>query len=514
MMTKKITGYILLLTSVSFNAAFAQKVALEYPFKFSSNKFKTMDNAVNLLAEDGVYNLSMIIHDKKKADYIELDKNLKIVSSFSLPAKQVSFSKYDIIGGEYNMQHVGSFALPSSGIFNFVYSLQFHGNPAKESFMATTVDFNNKTVTDKEIIARDGKEITLQSFSDDGHFYCVRANNKDEQLVFHLVDREGKLTKKSVPFKVPDGKKKDRNSIAEYLGNAALIKNNEEPDLEAGTADAKMYYNSNGIAFVVNDGASPTHLILFDKNTLALTETFINHSAEFPGTDKDKSEVNSYLFNDQIFSVIVNKSNLVVAMYGLDGALINKQEINEGNMNTVLASSVEYEERNGKKVKEEQIDDFSKLLKALQKQTTGITVGTTIDKNYVLTIGTYEPIVRVSSSGSVGTTRFENHPGGGGSSLPAGNGTYANTYYTPGISSYSKSSNEFKKMSFRMMTDGKSFINKKSKNSKTLRDQIQDFIEGKSNSMRKQFAIGDKQYFGYYDFDTDAYYIELIPIKK
>ena len=473
-----------------------------------------MANAVNLVADESMDHLSMIIHDKKKANYIELDKNLKIVSSFSLPTKDVSFSKYDIISGEYDMQHVGSFALPSSGIFNFVYSLQFHGNPAKESFIATAVDFNKNTVTDKEIIERDGKEITLQSFSDDGHFYCVRANNKDEQLVFYLFDREGKLTKKSIPFKVPDGKKKDRNSITEYLGNAALIKNDEEPDLQAGTADAKIYYNSNGIAFVVNDGASPTHLMIFDKNTLALKETFINHSGEFSGADKDKPEVNSYLSNGKIFSVIVNKSNLVVAEYGLDGMLINKQEINEGNMSTVLASPIEYEERKGTKVKEEQIDDFSKLLKIFHKQTAGITVGTTNDKNYVVTIGTYEPIVQISSSGSVGTTRFENHPGGGGSSLPAGNGTYANTYYTPGISSYSKSSNYFKKTSFRMMSDGNSFIDKKSKNSKTLRDQIQDFIEGKSNIMRKQFAIGDKQYFGYYDFKTDEYYIELISIKK
>lgn len=65
-----------------------------------------------------------------------------------------------------------------------------------------------------------------------------------------------------------------------------------------------------------------------------------------------------------------------------------------------------------------------------------------------------------------------------------------------------------------MMTDGNSFITKKSKKSKTLRDQIQDFMDGKSNIMRKQFAIEDKQYFGYYDFETDEYYIEKVPIKK
>ena len=512
-MIKKITRYILLLTFMSCNTVYAQKGAFEYPFKFSSTRFKTVANAVNLLADKGVDHLSMIIHDKKKADYIEFDKNLKIVSSFSLPAKDVSFSKYDIIAGDYDMQHVGSFALPASGIFNFVYSLQLHGNPAKESFMATTVDFNKKSATDKEIIERNGQEITLQSFSDDGHFYCVRANNKEEQLVFYLFNSEGKLTKKSIPFKVPVGKKKDRNSITEYLGNAALIKNNEEPDIEQGTAEAKIYFNSTGIVFVVNDGASPTHLIKFDKNTLALKETFIDHSSLFPDADKNKSAANSYLSEEKLFSVIVNKNDLVVAEYRLDGVLVNKQEINEENMHTVLSSPIKYEERKGAKVKEDQIDNFSKLLKVLHNQSTGITVGTTKDNNYVITIGTYEPIM--ISSATVGRTSHstEGNRGGVGPSLPAGN-NYINAYYTPGISTYSKSSNYFKKTTFRIMTDGNSFINRKSKHSKTLRDQIQDFMEDQSKNMRKQFAIGEKQYLGYYDSNTNAYYIENIPVKK
>ena len=506
-MVKKLVSYILLLTLLSGNTVYAQKGKFEYPFKFSSKQFKTMANAVNLLADKGVDHLSLIIHDKKKADYIELDKNLKIVSSFSLPAKNVSFSKYDIIGGEYDMQHVGNFASPASGRFNFVYSLQLHGNPAKESFIATAVDFNKKTATDKEIIERNGQEITLQSFSMEGHFYCVRANNKEEELVFYLFDREGKLKKKSIPFKVPVGKKKDRNSITEYLGKAALIKENEEPDIEEGTATAKVYFNSDEIVFVINEGASPTHLINFDKNTLALKETFIDHSSLFSNADKDKSTVNSYLSEEKLFTVIVNKNDLVVAEYGLDGVLVNKQAINEESMHTVLSSPIKYEEKKKGKVKEEEIENFSTLLKILHSQSTGITAGITQDKNYVITIGTYEPIM-VSSTGS-GRITFDNYSKGGGY---VGNNTYAN--YTPGISTYSKSSNFFKKTTFRIMMEGNSFTNRKSKHSSTLRDQIQDFMEDKSKIMRKQFAIGEKQYLGYYDFDTNAFFIENIPIKK
>jgi hypothetical protein len=512
-MIKKITGHILLLTFLSFNTVFAQKQVFNYPFKFANKAFRSIANAVNLLADDSVDHLAMIIHDKKKADYIELDKNLKIVSSFSLPVKEVSFHKYDYVGGKYRQEHVGSFAQRSSGTFNFVYSLTINGDPAKQTYISETVDFNNKTVTEKEIIERNEKELTLQTFTDDGHFYCIRANDKDEELVFYIFDREGNLTKKNIPFKVPAGKKKNRNSISEYLGNAALIKNNDEPDLEAGTASAKIFYNSNGIVFVINDGASPTHLMRFDTKSMVLKENFIDHNNEFSGTDKNKPEVNSYLSDDKIFSVIVNKNNLVVAEYSLDGILVKKQEINEGNMNTVLASPIESVVRKGTKVNEDQVDDFSKLLKDFSKKTPGITVSSSNDSSYVITVGTYEPIVTVSS-GSSASTHFENHIGGGGSSLSAGNGSYFNTYYTPGVSSYSKSTNYFKKTSFKIMTDDNSFTTKKSKNTQTLRDQIQEYIDGKSIFMRKQFAIGEKQYLGYNDSKADEYVIESIPIKK
>ena len=48
----------------------------------------------------------------------------------------------------------------------------------------------------------------------------------------------------------------------------------------------------------------------------------------------------------------------------------------------------------------------------------------------------------------------------------------------------------------------------------TVGDQIKDYMDDKSKKIRKQFSIGDQQYFGYYDKDVELYIIENIPIRK
>ena len=492
---------------------FSQKAVFNYPFKFEKKAFKDQDNAAYLITDESLDKLAMVIHDNKKADYIQLDKNLKVVSKFTSNVNEAIFNKYDSYTARYKEHFVGSSGSSSTGIFNFIYSVALNNNPDKQFYAVETVDFNNKSIKDKEIIERSKNESTLITFTEEGRFYCLKANNEEEQLILYVFNENGELIKKTVPFKVPDGKGKSRNSLTEYLGNASFIRNKEEHGLESGISDSKIFYNSKNISFVINDGASPTHLVNLDYKTMVLTEKFIDHSNEFFQVKKDKPVVKSYLVNDKIFSFIVNSNNLILAEYSTAGQLIQKQEINADNMEKVIASDITSVVKKKKGTEDEVIDDFSKLLKALHSKDPGITVSDEGNDTYIISLGTYEPIIE--SQSTVGRTHFSTEGfSGGDHSMAIGNGNYINTYYTPGISSYSKSSMYYKSISFKMKVTAGTFNARKTRTAKPLGDQIREYMDDKPQYLNNQFAIGDKQYYGYYDGDTEEYVIENILIKK
>ena len=292
-----------------------------------------------------------------------------------------------------------------------------------------------------------------------------------------------------------------------------MIKEDEEAGMESGSQSAKLFDYKDKMVFVVNDAASPTHLISIDKITFKTTEKFIDHGPVLNAEAKEKSYVNSFLSEDKLFALLLDKKNIQVAVYDVsNGKLLKKQEITETNMSSVLAQMPLAEQRKGDKKTESEVTDFPKLIKALTKGTEGLTVAKNALGQYIVTAGTYD-YLPVSTGGGVGRTSFSSSPGAGAIAMSPG--TFAN--YTPGNPIYTSGlANFYKSTSFKFILDGSNLNVAKGKVPASINDQIKNYMDEVNNrgQASKQFTFGDQQYYGYYDRDVEAYIIEKISIIK
>jgi gamma-glutamyltranspeptidase len=91
-------------------------------------------------------------------------------------------------------------------------------------------------------------------------------------------------------------------------------------------------------------------------------------------------------------------------------------------------------------------------------------------------------------------------------------------YYTPGIPMHTTAlANYYNSTYFKILLNPATLVaTTKGKIPVSINDQIKDYMDDtdKKATAKKQFAIGDKQYFGYYDRDSKEYIIENIMILK
>jgi hypothetical protein len=122
-------------------------------------------------------------------------------------------------------------------------------------------------------------------------------------------------------------------------------------------------------------------------------------------------------------------------------------------------------------------------------------------------------LLQFQQVGSTGRTYFSSSPGA--NSMALSPGTYAN--YIPGTPIYTTGiANYYKSTSFKLILDPGNLNITKGKLPPSVNDQIKDYMDeaDSKRSARKQFFIGDKQYYGYYDKKAEVYIIENIPISK
>ena len=489
----------------------AQKNVLSFPFEFEKAYLQKKDYDAYFVADNSLDKIPFVLHDNKKAEYVMLNSDFKVESKFTTDIKKTVFN-------EFSEKYLGGAGLPGGNIFHFVYDVtiyKYYGITSKTThkYMVETVDFKSKSVSQKDLMEKPKDEDELLSFSNHGSFYFITTNDETSELIFYSLDGKGNVSKKNVPINIPEGKSKSRNKLSEYLSRTKLINEYEEVGLESSTQFSKLFDYKDRLVLVVNDNASPTHMISIEKSSFKTTEKFVDHSQISDMEGKDKTYVNSFLSGDKLFSLVLDKKNIQLAIYNAtNGALLKKQEINEANIESAPAKSPSTEERKGKKISEKPVTDFSKLLKALAKGTEGLAVTTNSQGQYVVTIGTYDPIA-VASGGGAGRTTFSSSPGS--NSIALSPGTYAN--YVPGTPIYTSGiANYYKSTSFKMILDPQNLNIAKGKLPESVNDQIKDYLDearGKWEA-RKQFFKGDKQYYGYYDKNEEAYIIENIFISK
>jgi hypothetical protein len=492
-------------------SSIAQKPVISYPFKFEKSYLQRKKYDAYFLTDNSIGKVPFVLHDNKKAEYVMLDKNFKVEQKFSADIKKTIFDEFD-------EEYLGGAGMPGTSVFHFVYKVTsriYFGVGAKTtvSYKYETVDFANKLITQKEFIDMEKGEDPLVSYSNFGTYYSFTTNDKSGNLSLHTLNGSGKVETKLIPFNIPDATGKGRNKLSGYLENIKLIKEDEEAGMESGSQSAKLFDYKDKMVFVVNDAASPTHLISIDKITFKTTEKFIDHGPVLNAEAKEKSYVNSFLSEDKLFALVLDKKNIQVAVYSVSsGKLLKKQEITESNMSSVLAQMPLAEQRKGGKKTESEITDFQKLLKALTKGTEGLTVAKNGIGQYIVTAGTYD-YLPVVTSGGVGRTSFSSSPGA--SAISMSPGTFAN--YTPGTPIYTSGlANFYKSTSFQFILDEVQLSVAKGNVPTSTNDQIKNFMDEANNRglASKQFSIGSQQYYGYYDRDAEAYIIEKISIIK
>ncbi len=500
----KLTATSLLLACLAPAFLHAQKRMCSYPFEFEKSLLQRGDYDAYFLDNQKENSFALVLKDKKKVDYLLMDSKFKVTA-------KISSDIHSTIFGEADYYYSGGTV--SGNEYHFVYG-------GRSGIEIEHVDFNKKTLNYKKLLEFPKEEKSLTSFNADNVYYALTANDKAGTLNFYIIDDKGNLTTKNVPFNIPGGVDKKRNKLSTYLANMRLFKSEEEPDLSSAVVDAKLFTYPGKFEFVINNSDNPTHIVTIQLPSLSVQEKFIAYDGIVPAGEKGDVYVSSFEKNQKLFSLILNKKNIRLAVHDLQtGSLVNKYEINEENGEQYFAQTPIAEKRLGKKEDAKEVIDIKKLIKALTKGTEGVMVTENKTGQLVVTIGTFGPIqLRTGSTGGGWqggwqTTTLSGSP----SSLPSVS-TNWNPYmsYRMGTPTYTTdAARYYTKTYFKILLDPTTLKTTKGNVPEPVADQIKDYIEtiDKKAKATNQFSIAKEQYYGYYDKDAKAYVIDQIRIN-
>ena len=388
------------------------------------------------------------------------------------------------------------------------------------TYMEETVDFDSKTISAKKIFDIPGEEQLLVSFCDHNHYFTITADKKTSDLHFYQVLANGEAAAHPIHFDIPAGVSKDKNELTKYLANLKVIREGEEPGLDVATSSAKLFCYADKLVFTINDGDKPTHLFSADLTSFTGTSAFIDHSALVEKENRGKSYVSSFLKNDKVFALILNKKDIKIGVYKAgDGSLINKVVIDGDDGMDMLAEPPVAETRMGKARKDQDVDNLKKVIRAFTNGTEGLTVGTNKNGQFVLQVGTYDLIPMNTGGPTMGHYQggFEPNPSyQGQQNVEKYTWNPAHTY-VPGSSGYMATSARYYKTTyFKLLLDPNALKPVHGVAPALVGDQVKDYIDDSDKRAKaaKQFAMADRQYYGYYDRDGLTYVIEEISIRK
>jgi hypothetical protein len=504
---KHLIFFALFLAFISKN--FAQRSVLSYPFEFEKSFLQKSDYDAYFLDNKDAQSFAFILKDNKKADYVLADKHFKVISKFTKKIDETIFSH----DGE---KYLGGTA--TNNVYHYLYKVfdkKFMST--KITYMEETIDFDNKQVSTKKAFEISKEEKLLLSFSDNNRYFSITANKKGGDLNFYVITPNGDAATKNVHFTIPPGKDKKKDEMTEYLAGIKMIKQNEEPGLETANSSAKLYSYPDKLVFSINDGDDPTQLVTVDLNTFFAQEKFIDHSSLIEKGKHDKSYVSSYLKDNKLFTLILNKKDIKIAIYdATSGDLLNSQIINDGSSLNELAETPVAETRKGKKTSEKEVADIRKIIKAFTRGTEGIAVSTNQAGQYVLKVGTYDPI----QVGGGGQWMGGYEPGPAAPTVIAPQMPYSYNpylYYVPGSSGYTTvNARYYTSTYFKMLLDQSSLKTAKGKIPASVGDQVKDYMNDADQKAKavKQFEMSGNQYYGFYNKDSKVYEVDQIMIKK
>jgi hypothetical protein len=493
---------ILILTGLLPAMLSAQKRMCSYPFEFEKSFLQRSDYDAYFLDNQKQESFALILKDNKKADYVLLNKQFKVVAKVASDIKSTVFDEddYTYAGGT-----------STGNEYHFVYS-------GKDGFQMETVNFDTKAVGHKKIFALTKQEKALTSFTSENRFFALTTNDKSNELTLYTVNERGELATKVLPFTIPAEVEKSRNKLSTYLSRLRVMKSEEEPDFSNAVVDAKLFNYPDHFDFVINDKDNPTHVVSVQLPGLQVQEKFIPYEGIVPANEKGNVYVSSFEKNGKIFSLLLNKKNIRLAVHDLSsGSLLNKYEINEDKGAELFVQAPVTERRYGKREDAKDVDDVKKLIKMLTRGTEGVMVTENKTGQLVVTIGTYD-LIPISTGGGgggwVGGWQNTMATSANGSVRPVQTWN-PNMYYRPGTPTYTTTSARYYTTTyFKLMLDPTTLKTTRGRLPRPVAEQVKDYLESvdKKAKATNQFCIGKDQFYGYYDSDAKAYVIDQIKI--
>lgn len=486
------------------STAHAQKKVLGYPFQFEKSFLAKGQYSTEFLdnPEDSAF--ALILKDNKKVEYAWLSKSFKVIGKVPTPIGNTILDQ--------NAEHyVGGTARGSE--YHFIYQ-------AKSEFSMETVDFNSKTVSHKKMFELPSSEKFLCSISDHNAYYCVTADDKAGNIVLHTIDATGTLSQKDITYPIPSW---GSHKLSEYLAGIKGIKSEEDPELSTSIHSAKLFSRPGDLRFIVNKGDHPTQVFSINIADFSTNDRSIDEGSLVSSEDKGKVYVSSYVRDTILYSLILNKKSIRIAIQDLaSGRMLNHIEITDDAGLNLLAETPITERRMGNHVDAKDVDDLKKVIRAFTKGTEGIMVSQMPNGRLVLTAGTYDPI-KMQTGGSgpqyMGGFQPSGSPAVYNAPITSSGAVYMAynpyMYMLPGRPAFTTTSARYYTTTyFRLLLDPVTFRPVKGQVRRPVADQIKDYVDDtdKKSKATNQFAIGKNQYYGFYDRDAQEYVIEQIHI--
>jgi hypothetical protein len=492
---------LLALVSLSMLTSHAQKTVLTYPFQFEKSFMAKGQYDCYFLNSAADSSFALILKDNKKVEYIHLNRSFKVIDKVSEPINSTVLDQPAAyyLGGTVK-----------GGEYHFVYQV-------KSAYMMETVDFNAKTVRDSKLFEQAESVKPVASFSDDNTYFSLGADDKSSELVLRLVNGDGQLIQKSIPFAAPEGFERNRFKLSGYLNNRKVITSSAVPDLDAAEVPFKLISQPGKLTFVTNM-VHKVHIFSINLADFSTQDDNLDYGDLIGNGGRREENSNSYLLGNILYSVIGDKKTLRIAAHDLaTNTLLAKYEFDEQSGSEQLAQPPVKEARYGGKLRSEDAS-IKRIIKDFLNSdgNLAIMVSRTKSGQVLLTAGTYGHIFM-----------------GGGGAMPQYRGGFDHSsttnipnigpvpnfnpylYTVPGTPTLgTTSARTYFTTHFSMLLDSASLKAEKGRVPVATSDQIKDYLDdrNKKSKATNQFAIGNKQYYGYYDGDSQAYVIEEISI--
>lgn len=481
------------------------KVA-SYPIEFHKQTLQTGRCDSYFLLEPGGQYFMLILTDDKKAEYLLYNSKMQLLSKFTPPDglknTVFNFDRQEYLGG-----------VAGKGKFHFVYKVTDKKFLDRDIYyQMETIDPVTKQVSNKQLFQISKDEKLIISFGNFGQYFSITSNNDTRELKLYGLNPSGESFIKTFKVTIPETSNKKK--LTDFLDDIQLVSSDEEPGLDAATEKVKLFHSPGKITITVNEKDDPTRIININTQNFSFEEKSIDHS-KLTQDERGKSYVNSFLFEDNVFSLILNQKNIRIAVYEAEtGKLIRTHEINNDTELNAFAELPFTETRSGTVGDYKRIDNPKKVINTLDDGSAGI-MAYKYNGQIVITIGTYS-MFKVNLGPEPGrVTGYTSGPVGPGSRY-VGNGLYADdhVFFRPGSPSVTRfRANFYKSTQFKILLSYSGFNLVNGDAPLSINNKIKDRLGG-TGMIKNQFQINEKQYIAYYNYEQKAYVIEEISMRK